>query len=490
MPYDPRRYVPDYSYKARAAQQFGDAAVGLAKGIGSAVQAHRELEQEEKTAQGLKEQFTGWLSKLKTEVLADMGIDNPQTDVPDPSGMRLEDYKKALTQWFKPKRNTISSLTSDPETLQNLIKGSPVNIEKEVGAAKQFYRKEAIDNFLQQISETQPGSQDAAQMAREAQISDDPNVTEAIGRIRGREQVEGMGEAQTTEEAVRGGIGATMTGGQAYGLEDAAGQYSKTYGTKQQQAAVSATNAIADKRRRAGVGGDQTKPSEEHLYAVRKQINTTIDNISQFEGRIKGVEEQMARRKEIEKQLSKEDLGFAEKGQLQEELAKLGKMEELAATKKRIKTMQDREKSRLGRYEKQEEVMIENAETRAERTAAEANRRQEIEERLEFLKDVIKQYGPRGTTGVDVDPGTVMNIKKSTDIPEDIKDIVTTGLFNNTIEGDGESPIVNQNGTPMVDLNNEVIIKALSEGYTIEEIIQEAISMVSKEEDEQVAIGQ
>lgn len=472
MPYDPRRYVPDYSYKARAAEKFGRAATGLAEGIGSAVQTKRTLDQEEKTAEGLRDQFTNWLSKLKPEILQEMGIEDPLADVPDPSGMRLDDYQNALKLWFKPKRNSISTIISDPDTLENLIKGSPVNIEKEVGAAKTLYRKGAIDEFLQKISETQPGSQEAAQMAREAQISDDPRVAEAIGRIRGREQITGMGEAGTTEEAVRGGIGSTMQGGQAYPLEGAAGQYAKTYGTKQQQADTDASKALADKRRFGDRAVGEPKPSEEHLYAIRKQIDSASDNIASYEGRIKGVEEQIAKRKELERKLGKEDVGFAEKMQLQEELSKLGSMTELAATKKRIQTMQDREKKRLNRYEKQEEIMLEDAQTRAERTAAEAKRRQDMKEKWDSLSQVLEDFLPRGETGVDMDDDTVNRIRNLPEMPEDIRNIITPGLFNMTVKSNDDKPIIKQGGISKANLNNKQVQDAILEGYTVEEIIE------------------
>lgn len=505
MNYNPLDFVKDYSYKARAAEGIGQAATQLAQGIGGAVQTHKARKQDKLNSKGLRDQFTSWLSKLKPEVLQEMGIQDPMKDVPDPQGMDFESYQKALTQWMKPRRNVIKSLIQDPGSLQNIIKGAPVDLDKEVETAKKLYRDDAVEEFLSKIEggrqyttsqdellpegvgvETlqAPYSTDEANsMARDAQISDDPRVQEAIGGIRSREQIEAMqyGGASTAEEAVQAGIGETMTGGQAFPLEPAAKQMAGAYGTRQESlsaeesaARIDANKALAEQRRAkaVGVGADEPKPNEEHLYAIRKQIDTVNDDIARYEGKIAGIDQQISSRKEIEKQVNNPDVGAFEKMEFQKQLNEMGTIEELTAQKARIKRLQKRLDDQYRQLMKEAQNIEDEGKTEAARNAARARMEANIAQKWQDIDQYIQNLGATGSVGVSVGDDYINQLKRQPDLPEGVEKILTPGLFNRVSRGDSQKPILVENGRSMVNLNNKQVQTALAEGYPVEEILK------------------
>lgn len=505
MAYNPRDYVKDYSYKARAAQGIGQAATQLAQGIGSAVQTHKAQKQDRLNSQELRNQFSSWLSKLKPDVLQDIGVNDPVNDLPDPQGMDFESYQKALKQWMKPRRNAIKSLVKDPDTLQNLIKGSPVDLDKEIEAAKKLYREDAVDEFLSTIesgrqytTQTEEGlpegvgtetleapytTDEAEAMAREAKIADDPRVQGAIGGVRSREQIEAMqyGGADTAEGATQMGIGKSMAGGQARPLEPAAKQMAGAYGTGQQKlqaeeskARIEANKALADKRRSAiGAGGeDPTKPSEEHLYAVRKQIDKVNDDIARYEGEIAGVDQKISTLKDLNKKLNDPDLDILQKQNMQEQVSELGTVEELAAQKARMKRLQKRLDDQYRQLTKEAQQIEEEGKTEAARNAAKARAEAELEGRWEEIDQYVQNLGAAGPVGADVGEEYIEGLKRRPDIPEGMAKILTPGLFNRVTRGDPQKPVLMEGGKARVNLNSKEVQMSLAEGFSVEDILK------------------
>ncbi|MEA3226119.1 MAG: hypothetical protein U9Q07_09225 [Planctomycetota bacterium] len=104
MPYDPARYIPDYSWIARAGQDIGGLVETLGK-IPEAVEMDKALQEHRVTNEDMYRDMRSYAKNIPTEVLDRMGTSRQDLGATMPKAFRKEvpvAYAKRLSEWVSP----------------------------------------------------------------------------------------------------------------------------------------------------------------------------------------------------------------------------------------------------------------------------------------------------------------------------------------------------------------------------------------------------